>query len=59
MYVVILLQSLQNTEKAEVIGDASTVIAFKARLDKFWSTKQLNMILQLTWPEPETDQKKL
>ena len=39
--------------------DASTINAFKARLDSYGHTKQLNMILQLTWLVPETDQKKL
>jgi len=51
--IVNIWNSLPNS-----IVDAGTVMHLKHGSISFGRTKQLNMILQLTWSEPETDQKK-
>jgi len=52
--IVNIWNSLPNS-----IVDASTINAFKARLDKFWMHQAVKWFLQSTWLVPETDQKKL
>jgi len=52
--IVNIWNSLPNS-----IVDASTINAFKARLDKFWMHQTVKWFLQSTWLVPETDQKKL
>ena len=66
-YIILLFMTYASIFSARIVKignsfpnpivDASTINAFKARLDKFWSHQAVKYDLQLTWPEPETDEK--